>query len=76
MIKFAEFYQGLAILIHFTHNAQVSSQILQQKGSKTPIFLKSSLIWTILDFYAFSRACKTRTAQAMTVKFGEVIHHN
>ena len=37
MIKIVVFYKGLEILTHFTHNAQVSSQILQQKWSKTPI---------------------------------------
>ena len=74
MIDFVVFYEGLPILTHFTQDARLLRQILQQKSSNWPIFVKSGQIWHICDSLAYLKACRKRTEQAVILKIYGVIH--
>ena len=74
MIDIVVFYEVFPILTHFTQNAQLLRQIIQQKSSKWPIFVKFVQIWHICDFLVYLTTCRKRTEQAVILKINGVIH--
>ena len=74
MSDFVVFDEVLPILTLFMQNAQLLRQIMQQKSSNWPVFVKFGQIWHICDFLVYLTTCRKRTEQAVILKINGVIH--